>query len=304
MTGTTLSCVKGTSTLVRPKFGPGMLLRADDLDAQTTYTRDLSRLLFRSLFGCGVVCGLDVTPGIDKCGDLTITVNAGVALGCDGDPIYVPKSQSVTVGDCKGDDLPDPPLWVLLCATSKCCAPRPASCGCDDDNPSSSPTRVRDCFEIRVVSKLPKCVCCHPAEQDDEKKDNEKENEINEIQVSDSWSRADRCPCGPMDGCYTDHYAGKCACCDDCSDDGSSDCNCVLLAELTVDDDGDWTADHCVRRFVRPIFMRDPVCAAQKAEVSAAIESDSFAMEQKSFATAKKKSARKSRRRVTVEDVE
>ena len=57
MNGTTLSSIKGTSTLVRPKFGPGMLLQADDLDSLTTYTRELNRLMFRSLFGCGVVCG-------------------------------------------------------------------------------------------------------------------------------------------------------------------------------------------------------------------------------------------------------
>lgn len=252
MTGTTLSCVKGTSTLVRPKFGPGMLLQADDLDALTTYTRDLNRLLFRSLFGCGVVCGLDVTTDIDRCGDLTVTVGSGVALGCDGDPIYVPRAQTVTVGDCEVGDLPDPPLWVLLCATSKACAPRSASCGCDDDTPSSTPTRVRDCYEIRVVSKLPKCVCCYPDDQDDQK-------DADTVNAGESRVSEDKCPCGPTDGCYADHYAGKCACCDDCSDAGTCDCNCVLLAKLT-EDDGEWTADHCVRRFVRPIFMRDPLC--------------------------------------------
>jgi hypothetical protein len=285
MTGTTLSCVKGTSTLVRPKFGPGMLLQADDLDAQTTYTRDLSRLLFRSLFGCGVVCGLDVIPSIDKCGDLTVKVRAGVALGCDGDPIYVPKAQSVTVGDCKDDELPDPPLWVLLCATSKCCAPRPASCGCDDDAPTSTPTRVRDCFEIRVVSELPKCVCCYQADQDDDNG----HNEAGDIQEKEGWARADRCPCGRTDGCYADHYAGKCTCCDDCSDDGTCDCNCVLLAKLSKDEDDDgWTADHCVRRFVRPIFMRDPLCEPEDAEVPAMI-AEAMVREQRPVARAKKK---------------
>lgn len=261
MTGTTLSCVKGTSTLVRPKFGPGMLLQADDLDALTSYTRDLNRLLFRSLFGCGVVCGLDVTTKIDKCGDLQVTVNGGVALGCDGGPIYVPKPQTVTVGDCESDDYPLPPkLWVLLCATSKCCAPRTASCGCDDDNPSSSPTRVRDGYEIRVVSKLPKCVCCYQDDQDDQE-----ENAPAVALEEERLPTADNCPCGPTDGCYADHYAGKCACCDDCADDGSCDCNCVLLAKLT-DDDG-WTVDLCVRRFIRPIFMRDPACKPKEVVV-------------------------------------
>lgn len=267
MTGTTLSSVKGTSTLVRPKFGPGMLLQADDLDSLTSYTRELSRLLFRSLFGCGVVCGLVVTPDEDKCGNLKLTVGAGLALGCSGDPIYVPKDQSITVGDCEAGDLPTP-LWVLLCATSKCCAPRTASCGCDDDTPSSTPTRVRDCFEIRVVSKLPKCVCCEPPDKQDAGKDRQKAEVL-----AEGRAEPDRCPCGPTDGCYTDHYAGKCACCDDCSDGACDckDCNCVVLAELT-EDDGEWTADHCVRRFVRPIFMRDPECQLAPVEAKAADE--------------------------------
>jgi hypothetical protein len=247
MTGNTLSCVKGTATLQRPKFGPGMLLRADDLDSLTTYTRELNRLMFRSLFGCGVVCGLCVKAEMDNCGDLKITVGGGLAIGCGGDPIYVPKDQSFTVGDCE-DDPPDGPLWVLLCATSKCCAPRTASCGCDDDTPSSTPTRVRDCYEIRVVRKPPKCVCG--------------------CQLADGAGTArvvpDKCLCGPTDGCYADHYAGKCACCDDCTDDGSCDCSCVLLAMLT-EEGGNWKADLGVRRFVRPILMRDPQCKPARA---------------------------------------
>lgn len=296
MTGTTLSCVKGSSKLMRPKFGPGMLLQADDLDALTTYSRDLNRLLFRSLFGCGVVCGLCVTPDEDECGDLTITVGAGLALGCGGDPIHVPVDQSFTVGDCRGDDLPDPPLWVLLCATSKCCAPRTASCGCDDDTPSSTPTRVRDCFEIRVVSKLPKCVCCYQDDQSAEKKDTENDDAT---LARDDSRKDDNCPCGPTDGCYTDHYLGKCANCDDCSENGSCDCNCVILAKLKTDEDGDWVADHRVRRFVRPIFMRDPGCDAKKAEAQGVGLTDTGAIEGMSAARAKK-SGRKSGSRVKV----
>ena len=52
--------VTGSSTLVRPRFSPGLLLRDDDLKVGVDYTRELSRLMFRSLFGCGVICGLKV----------------------------------------------------------------------------------------------------------------------------------------------------------------------------------------------------------------------------------------------------
>src|SRR6478735_7799404 len=85
-----LKSQKGPSTIKRAKFGPGMLLQHEDLEQLNTYTRDLSRLLFRSFFGCGVVCGLTVRAQ-DNCGKTSVTVDAGVALNCLGDPIYVPN---------------------------------------------------------------------------------------------------------------------------------------------------------------------------------------------------------------------
>src|ERR1043166_1163206 len=109
----TVSSVKGFSTLVRPKFGPGMRRQHDDLEQLSDYTRDLSRLLFRSFFGCGVVCGLCVKVQ-GQCGKMMVTVSPGLALDCTGDPIYVPKEQSLPIeDDCSGNQ--QGPLWVLLC---------------------------------------------------------------------------------------------------------------------------------------------------------------------------------------------
>src|SRR5829696_9134724 len=110
---------KDYSTLVRAKFGPGMLLQHDDLEQLNSYTRDLSRLMFRSFFGCGVVCGLVVAPADkDKCGKLGITVSAGLALNCSGDPVYVPKDVSLAIDENCDSDLPSE-LWVVLCGTTK-----------------------------------------------------------------------------------------------------------------------------------------------------------------------------------------
>jgi hypothetical protein len=71
----------------------------------------------------------------------------------------------------------------------------------------------------------------------------------------------------PTDPCYADHYDGKCGCdCDDCT--GLGCCDCVILAKLTkVDNDGQisWTVDHSVRRFIRPVLMRDPEVARGRA---------------------------------------
>src|ERR1700754_1738163 len=104
----------GNATLVRPRFSPGLLLRDDDLTQGVAYTRDLSRLLFRSLFGCGVICGLKVGQPTVKCGKLEIAVEAGVALNCCGDPIEVPDGQPpISVDPTCGAPLPGM-LWVTI----------------------------------------------------------------------------------------------------------------------------------------------------------------------------------------------
>jgi len=240
-TNVTLASKTGTSTLVRAKFGPGMLLQHEDLEQLNLYTRDLSRLMFQSLFGCGVICGLVVgTKG--ECGKVNVTVGAGVALACSGDPIYVTKDESFPI-----DENCDPnirsPLWVVLCSKVKCCAPRTAVCSSDDDDPHAECTRERDGYEIRVVSERPPCVCgCEDPKSE------------NEVRVGQTECKCLK-PYLEDFKCYDAHYDGKCGCnCGECSD---CDCKCILLAKLTKNGD-DWKVDHRVRRFIRPVLMRDP----------------------------------------------
>lgn len=235
-TKVTVKSTKGNSTLVRARFGPGMLLHHEDLDQITSFTRELSRMMFSSFFGCGVVCGLRVKPEA-KGAKLRISVGAGLALNCSGDPVYLPNEQQIWVGDdC--DDIPEK-LWVVLCGTMKRCAPRAAECPSDEDEPSSVCTRERDGYEIRVLREAPKSVCGYTEPT--------------------QWTPT---PCKCVDPelpCYKDHYAGECGCkCGDCSD---GDCNCIILARLDKPKDNDhpWTVDHRVRRFIRPVLMRDPI---------------------------------------------
>ena len=161
-----------------------------------------------------------------------------MALDGNGDPVYVPKDQSFSVGDgC--EEIPSR-LWVLLCGTTKSCAPRTATCASDDDEPTSPCTRERDGYEIRVVSKAPECACGFT---DPDKYVPLKENV---------------CKCvNPDLPFYKDHYEGKCGChCDEC---GNCDAECILLARLDKPDANKdiWRIDHRVRRFIRPVLMRD-----------------------------------------------
>jgi hypothetical protein len=248
---------KGTSKLVRPRFSPGLLLRDDDLRTGVDYTRELSRLLFRSLFGCGVVCGLEVEAGL-KCGKLVVTINPGVALSRCGDPIHVQDPVKISVDPTCGEKIPDT-LWAILCRTERCCAPRSAVCGCEEEDSASVCTREQEGFEIRLVKGVEgDCICKCNGESGSF-------GDRAQVDIGDCWC-AD-----PCSECYKKHYAGLCEC-ECCEPD------CVVLAVLTqsvgttgLDESGqgntedrNWTADHGVRRFVRPVLMRDPVAFRER----------------------------------------
>ena len=267
-----LATVKGTSTLVRAKFGPGMLLQHDDLEQLNVYTRELNRLMFRSLFGCGVVCGLVVSTD-EKCGKVSVTVGSGLALDCQGDPIYVPKPVSLVL-----DEECDPniasPLWVVLCGTEKCCSPRTSVCASDEDESPSVRTRERDGFEIRIVRSRPHCVCSCPGRDEEHPKGDRAVKMQEQVEMRQELSdrmreRSDnKCKCADPKPCHEDHYAGKCGC--DCDDCANCDCDCVLLARLyecgNDTNHPEWRTDHSVRRYVRPVLMRDPQVEIEEQE--------------------------------------
>lgn len=223
------SSVRGMSTLTRPKFASGMLLQHDDLQQMLVYTQELNRLLFRHLFGCGVVCGLEASARID-CGKLQITIDPGLALTCEGDPVHVPTPAVLPVTEVVANAKP----WVVLCRRVKHCAPRPTMCG-DDDDAQTVTTREREAYEIRLEATRNSACGCAGAEL-----------------------RTVKDPCG----CSDEHYLGKCGC--DCQ----KHCDCVLLGELVPPPAGQqnatWTVKQAgVRRMIRPALMCDPLRSNQ-----------------------------------------
>lgn len=231
---------KGDSTISRAKFGPGMLLQHEDLEQLNSYTRDLSRLLFRSFFGCGVVCGLTVNVDGGQ-----VTVDGGLALNCTGDPIYVPKKQTFPINEKCDPNIPST-LWVILCATTKCCSPRTPVCGCDDEGEPAACTREVDGFQMRLAGERPECACgCDPKPD---------RPAATTDPAGPPVPASDTCQCAdPKLKCYQNHYGGLCG--GDCTD-----CDCVLLARLDKSDKSNtWTTEYSVRRFIRPVLMRDPV---------------------------------------------
>lgn len=139
-------CASGTSTVIRPCFGPGMLLQHEDLEQIVEYTTGVYRLLFRSLFGPGVVCGLEVSYDKEKKPNC-VTIKSGVAIDCEGYVIEVPKDQTITFDEC--EKLPANGLIVLRRSKPKACATRHAVCSQGMDSSISS--REVEGFEILVV---------------------------------------------------------------------------------------------------------------------------------------------------------
>lgn len=286
--------IRALTSLVRPKYSPGLLLQDDDLTAAVSYTRSLSRMMFRTLFGCGVLCGLEVKPPRIECGKLHVDIARGIGLNCIGDPIEVPAAQEVVIDSC---DTPLPyRLWFALRHVDACCVPRTAQCPPDEDEPPSNCTRERDGFEIKVFPDRPPCSCgclklgppppptpptasALAAAKTDKREVKAKEATPQGVQSTKEPVVVGEDPCkgvkpleletfptGAPDSCLCTFrtgtgscnfpfYNGECAC--DCCD-----CEWIILAvaerEAKASPDG-WKVDHSVRRFVRPVLMRDPL---------------------------------------------
>lgn len=153
---------EGKSGLQRPNYASGLLLEDEDLSAAVGYTRAAMRLMLRSLFGCGVVCGLKVKAElICKGSVLKFTVAKGVALDCSGDLIHVTDERSWEFDpDCEPFDTQ---IYVTLCYKESSCRPRDISCAPGDDGQIVQ-TRIQEGWEIKLSPKPPACACsCLPA---------------------------------------------------------------------------------------------------------------------------------------------
>lgn len=217
--------------LIRPRYTPGLVLHDTDLTAAVDYMRTLTRLLFRSLIGCGVVCGLKVTV---KAGDeLAVRVDPGLALDGCGDPIQLIKPVTVTLPRTDGvlaerDAAQRQDLWVVLCGGEQSYAKRGLVCDADDLDGAAEPTRVRGTAQVAVLFERPNCLCppLPPAAA------------AGSPAPADSGDRAPDGGCGA--GC-------DCGC-------------CVLLARLKWSDGKEWHAIHeGERRFLRLTPGPDPI---------------------------------------------
>ncbi len=251
----------GLASLQRPRYSPGLLLEDEDLTAGVDYSRDLNRLLFRSLFGCGVICGLKVTAEPEcQHRKLIISVDKGLGLDCMGNPIHVTTPVSLHYDpDC----MPFPPvIWVTACYVEKACRPRDVSCGCDDGGHEAQVerTRIRDGYEIKLYDSYPECACS--CEEPPKKGPPHTEGccagtdpqagvALDANATTSQGGESETTP-KPAPGCFDDHNMGVCEC--DCG------CNCVLIGKVVIDAGSDGRVINSVEvnigdvRFIRPVL--------------------------------------------------
>jgi hypothetical protein len=241
-----LASQTGWSELARPRFSPGLLLEAEDLNAGVDYTREVTRLLMRSLFGCGVVCGLEVT-GTLSCNNqhLTVEIKPGLAFDCLGNPIHLAKTLQVKYeADCK----PMPTsLCVVLEYTEKACRTRDLSCSPDEEG-ERAPTRSSQGFTVRLLKACPPGVCgCGAADSVGEGTSKSGECCQDEAVATPPEQKAKSEATGESDqcACYAKHNAGECGC--DCA------CGGVFLALLRIDA-GAVSPTPDKRRMIRPVL--------------------------------------------------
>lgn len=250
-TSATLPSVIGT--LKRPKFSAGLLLQDDDLTQIIDYVRNMTQLLFRTMLGCGVMCGFKViNPNIECDIKLKFVITKGIALDCRGDLIELPNDQPVEIN--LPNHIPDGwEVWVVIGrGKEKPCAPRDTIL--PDGDASCFYTRICDTYEIQVLESKPVGSC--------PKGENNAVSQKTEDFIA-----------SPDDSGYEKHYEGACDC--ECI------CDCVVLAKVSVSYKKDAEgrietpktlvpkADYSVSRFARPVLMKDPRGREKSSNVEA-----------------------------------
>ncbi|MEA3016777.1 MAG: hypothetical protein QOI38_1499 [Sphingomonadales bacterium] len=238
------------------QFSDGMLVTAEDLSAAMRYPLAVIQVLLKAYFGCGIVCGLDLkdpavgqdsaTNGDRRPGgteatpkpepNFILTVEKGVALGCDGYPIEVcgPLKLDLTPDPCRPEMLSKPRIVAARRVTAAEAAARPCGCGATGGEPAQQCTRRRDhvlvqaFYEDQVPPAL-RPAALLPAREAAQGKEPARTGEL-------PTAAASLCDC--LKQC------GECACCGE---------PWLLLGTVIVNEDGLGEIDRTGRRYVKPI---------------------------------------------------
>lgn len=141
------------TTIEAVTFRDGMIVTADDLDAAVRHPTSLLLTVFRSFFGCGVVCGLELRPKQAGGGGWVLCVDRGVAIDGHGHPIELCSAVDLDLSPeaCACEPPPDKVCIAVRRITSDE-APHDA-CTCDLDEPRFDCRRVRDHVLVKAFTQ-------------------------------------------------------------------------------------------------------------------------------------------------------
>jgi hypothetical protein len=157
-----------------------MLLTDEHLRAEQTYHRESLKRLNRSLWGAGIVCGLEVRK-VSKDHGLCIKVQPGLALDCAGNVIDVCKSITLDLASvckekypdgCAPEDKTEPIEKYLVIRYAEIAAdPQPVLTPEEDCAPSGGTkcegSKYREGFCLEFRDECPDCPMCGEEEDDD-----------------------------------------------------------------------------------------------------------------------------------------
>jgi hypothetical protein len=255
----------GSSEAVQ--FRDGMLVTAEDLGAAMRYPLSVMQVLLKAYFGCGIVCGLGLTKPEDQpkgdppggrrdpaTGAATdpkptappnyiLTVQKGVALGCDGYPIEVcgPLQLDLTPDPCRHDRETKRLFVAARRVTAAEAAARPCGCAATGAESGQQCSRMRDHVLIQAFQQehLPHGICRMPDPAAKGAPAKPRENAPQGVAAI----------CADMK---------QCGDCDPCGEPW------VLLGSVPVGVTGLGDIDLAPRRYVKPIAC---VCAAVPTDV-------------------------------------
>jgi len=238
----------------RVHFYDGMILSANDLEAERDYHIARSRLINRAVFGCGIACGLEVEKHpADVPATRFVCVRPGIAFDCKGDPLELCRPVKL---DLDPDPCKRPPTRVCILIRRRDAKPQSGNGdGCCEQS-AERPSRIRDEVEIRVVDSLTSFdeVCWTPPET--------ARHDAGDCADAKTDEPPEHDPCACLKECES---------CRDCGEDW------ILLAcvdlrqpertDYCPDHDRDrWVIeeiDHSGRRYIKPIRCH---CPPQKPE--------------------------------------